>query len=191
MDVSLKLTKMADPLGLMGDQAEDLVTNDDVGRLVEALKADLDTRVIFFNMALCDWEGEIGVCLDSPIGRVASGKYAERLKTSDGPQLMMLTPTQKVIRHIKEGREDIFVVGFKTTCGSTEDEQYQAGLNLLESSSLDLVLANDTRTRSNMIITPQKTRYHVTKDRDEVLQHLVDLTFRLVSVENVDHTREK
>jgi hypothetical protein len=177
MDVSLLLTKMADPLCLMGDQTKDLVTNEDIQECIEDLRGRTSTKVIFFNVALCDWEGEIATCLDSPEERVESGKYAERLKTSEGPKMMMLTPAEKIIKMIREDRKDIFVVGFKTTCGATEEDQYKAGLGLLKGSSVNLVLANDTRTRRNMIITPEEARYHVTKDRDEALWQLVDMTW--------------
>jgi len=48
-------------------------------------------------------------------------------------------------------------------------------LHLLKSNSCNLVLANDTKTRVNMIITPEQARYHVSTDRDMVLKNLVDM----------------
>jgi hypothetical protein len=177
MDVSLLLTKMADPIRMIGDQTEDLITNDDVVILVNKLKTDPNTKVIFFNIALCDWKGDIAVSLDEPQEKVSSGKYAERLKTSEGSRLMILTPTEKIISGIREERKDIFLVGFKTTCGASEEDQYKAGLRLLKGSSINLVLANDTRTRKNIIITSEEVRYHVTTDRDEALYRLVDMTW--------------
>lgn len=163
--VSLHLTVMA------GDHSKPkLVTNDDVAQLIDTLIADPTTRVIVMNAALCDYEGQIGP--------VAAAKYAERLKTSGGRALMSLTPADKIIGRIRKTRKDIFVVGFKTTTGATSDEQYVAGLNLLKANSLNIVVANDTVTRNNMIITPEESRYGESTDRDAVLRQLVEIVLQ-------------
>jgi len=49
-------------------------------------------------------------------------------------------------------------------------------LHLLKKNSCNLVLANDTKTRTNMIITPEQARYCVTDDRETVLKELVRMT---------------
>jgi hypothetical protein len=105
-----------------------------------------------------------------------SGKYESRLQTSDGVQEMSLYPSDKIVQKFRKSRKDIFLVAFKTTCGATADEQFIAGLNLLKKSSCNLVLANDTKTRLNMIITPEQARYAVSENRDEVLQQLVKIS---------------
>lgn len=161
MEVESFLTRMA------GGNA-DLETNEDVARLVDKLIADLSVKVIFFNVALCDFSGTVD--------DVPSGKYAERLSSS-APVTMDLQPQDKIIGKIRKVRKDIFLVGFKTTCGATEDEQYIAGLNLLKSASCNLVLANDTKTRTNMIITPEEARYEVTQDRDYAIETLVEMAW--------------
>ena len=162
MDVNLHLTKMA-------DSNSTLVTNEDVENLTLKLKEDFDTKIIFMNAALCDYTAQVG--------NVKSGKYAIRLKTSDGEIGAILTPAKKILKQIRDGRKDIHLVAFKTTCGATEQEQYLAGLNLLKKSSCNLVLANDTITHLNMIITPEEARYHVTTDRIEALTQLVDMAY--------------
>lgn len=53
---------------------------------------------------------------------------------------------------------------------------FLTGLHLLKSSSCNLVLANDTKTRVNMIITPEQARYNVTTNRFDVLKSLVEMT---------------
>lgn len=161
MQVILKLTKMA-------DSSSELVTNVDVERYVHQLVSNPATKIVIFNAALCDFHGQIG--------NVTSGKHADRIKSRDGDKAMILSPTRKVIGDIRKQRKDIFLVGFKTTTGATEDEQYLAGLNLMKENSCNLVVANDTVTRRNMIITPEEARYHVTTDREEILDHLVDMT---------------
>lgn len=162
--VKLHLTKMADP-------ASNLVTNEDVAALVDKLTADPDTKAIIFNVALCDYAGSID-------GQ-ESGPHAQRLQTREGQREMnlsvTLTPKDKIIGRIRRERKDIFVVGFKATTRFTPHEQYQTGLRLLKSNSLNLVLANDTVTRNNLIITPEEASYASSVDRDAVLTQLVDM----------------
>ena len=172
-DVQLRLTKMADPKSA-------LITNADVSRLLDELIEDPDVRCIVFNPALVDFSAQIG---DIP-----SGKHAERLKTADGEVWAKLTPEPKLIGKIRQHRKDIFVVGFKTTTNASAEEQYAAGLKLLKTNSLNLVLANDTVTRRNVIIAPEETQYGVTTDRDTVLNELAKMT--LSRLENT-FTRSK
>jgi hypothetical protein len=160
--VFLALTKMA-------DSASDLVTNEDLSEYADYLIGNPDTKVIFWNVAMTDFDGSIG--------EVKSGKYAERLKTNHGAALMTLTPSDKVLKKIRKHRKDIFLVAFKTTCGATEDEQYLAGLNLLKANSCNLVLANDTVTRTNMIIVPEEAIYEVTTNRQIALKTLVEMAY--------------
>jgi len=169
-NVNLHLTKMANA------GQGDLETNADIERLVDKLVANPDTKIIFFNPALVDFEGSIYEYnnLDGDVP-TTSGKYEPRLKTSKGEREMLMWPAPKIVSKIRKERKDIFLVAFKTTCGATEDEQFLTGLHLLKSSSCNLVLANDTKTRMNMVITPEQARYHVTSDRREALAGLVDM----------------
>jgi hypothetical protein len=171
MDVILHLTKMGDP-------KSKIETNDDLKRLVLELVDDFKTKIVFWNPAVVDFDGAIG--------EVISGKYAERLKTSgpDGTAQsydLKLTPADKLVDLIRNGgegrkpRKDIFLVSFKTTSGATPEEQYRVGLNMLKRSSSNLVLANDTVTRLNMVIVPEEASYHVTTDREEALKGLVEM----------------
>jgi hypothetical protein len=146
---------------------KNLSTNQDVSKLVDELIADPTVRVIIFNPALVDFHGEVD--------GVPSGKYAERLETNQGMRDMRLYPAGKIIGKIRQDRKDIFVVGFKTTCKAEPDEQYKKGLNLLKTNSLNLVVANDTGTRNNMIIAPEETRYSETNDRYKMLHFLTDM----------------
>lgn len=156
----LLLTKMADP-------ASTVVTNEDVSDLIDKLIADPATKMIIMNVALCDYEGQIG--------DIESGKYAERLKTKEGDQTMRLTPSDKLLGRIRKERKDIFVVAFKTTSGATSAEQYSAGLHLLKANSVNLVLANDLVTRNNMVITPEESRHYETTNRGDALRGLLSM----------------
>lgn len=156
-------TKMAG--GCAGFKLE---TNEDVSYWVDCLVRDNLTKIVFFTASMLDFEGEITSV------ECEHGKYGTRLK-SDKSYEMKLTPSLKVIQKIRATRKDLFLVGFKQTCGLTEDEQYLEGLNLCKKASCNLVLANDSKTRLNMIITPEEARYHVTTNRDEVLNNLVEM----------------
>lgn len=149
-EIVLTLTKMADPNSR-------LVTNEDVSRHIDALIADPDTRCIIMNVALCDYEA------------VVDGKpgdfHGDRLKSSEGPRSIQITPADKLISRIRRERKDIFVVGFKTTTNASSDLQYATALRALKRDSLNLMVANDTVTRNNMIVAPEETRYAETTDR--------------------------
>jgi len=160
MDVNLMLTKMA-------DCNSKLITNDDVEAYIDTLIADNTTKIIFFNVAMCDYTGNVS--------HPASGKDAARLKTTDGVQEMRITPTSKVVSKIRAKRKDIFLVAFKTTSNASPEQQYKAALNLLKTSSCNLVLANDISTRNNFIVTPEEGVYNGT--REECLAQLVDMAY--------------
>lgn len=171
MDVVLHLTRMADPTG------SKIETNDDLTRLAFNLVENLSTKIVFWNPAVVDFEGQVG--------GIESGKYTRRLTTHE-----IYTPfsgdihlsiAKKVInlfrRNGDKSRKDIFLVSFKATAGATSEEQYRAGLDMLKRSSSNLVLANDVVTKVNMIIVPEEARYHVTTDREEALNGLVEMAY--------------
>lgn len=167
LDVEVHRTKMA---------GGPLDTNDDVERLVDQLVADPSTKIVFMPVALCDFDAVQSETIQRQGEPEPAGKGATRLKTSHGERVLTMRPSKKIIPKVRKNRKDIFLVGFKTTDGVPEDEQYIAGLNLLKSSSCNLVLANDVKTRVNMVITPEEARYHVTTDRGEALKGLVEMT---------------
>lgn len=173
MDVKLHLTRMA-------DSTSRLETWADLRELLVALTRDPLTKIIFMNAAVLDFDGAIG---ETP-----SGKYAGRLETRDSTgapmgQTMILKPFPKLLGLVRQGaegvpaRKDIFLVGFKASCGLAASEQYQRGLNLLKATSANLVLANDAKTRNNMVITPEEASYHETTDRETALRGLVEMTY--------------
>jgi len=171
MEPVIRLTKMAGGMTIIGTTpaAEQLETNEDISALVDLLVADDRTKIVFFTAAMVDFNGEI----DCPI--FTPGKYGTRLSSKEEPYILKLTPAEKIIRKVRKTRKDIFLVGFKQTCGKTEDEQYIEGLELCKKASCNLVLANDTKTRLNMVITPEEARYHVTTNRQEALHGLMEM----------------
>lgn len=156
----LTLTRMADP-------SSRYETNDDMAELADEIVANRKTRIVFWNPAICDYTGQVG--------DVAPARKAKRLKTGEGEQKMILKPSDKIVASIRKDRKDIFLVAFKTTTGATEDEMYLAGLKLMKGAHINLVLVNDVVTRMNMVVTPEEARYHVTNQRVEALEGLVEM----------------
>ena len=161
MDNKLYLTKMAG--------GASMITNEDVAAAVDHIVKDDLTKIVFFSAAMVDFDGEI----DCPVFK--KGKYGSRLTSFTEPYQLQLVAAEKIITRFRKTRKDLFLVGFKQTCGLTEDQQYIAGLDLCKRASCNLVLANDVKTRLNMVITPEEARYHVTKDRDAALTGLVQM----------------
>lgn len=186
LDVELVLTRMA--LGTAfqfsyegSSLKHNVLTNNletprDVDTYVDTLVKDLSVKIVFFNVAMVDYfaNSVSGGAWDS----MEVGKYEKRLSTRDDPKtIVYMTAQEKVIQKIRKTRKDIFLVGFKTTCGATEQEQFTAGLNLLKEASCNLVLANDTKTRFNMVITPEEAAYHRGTGRSAALKGLVEMAY--------------
>ena len=166
MDVQLHLTKMA-------DQTSNLETSDDLRDLARQIVGNYATKMVFWSPVVTDFRGKVG--------GIDSNRSADRLSSAD-PINMELLPNPKIIPMLRSEsvngqrpRKDIFAVGFKTTVNAPPDQQYSAGLRLLKQNSLNLVLANDTATRNNMVITPEEVFYHETTDRLLALRGLVEI----------------
>ena len=151
---TLRLTKMA-------DRYSKLVTNEDVKKDLDKYLDDYNTSVIIMSSALCDYDGQIG--------DVPSGSHAPRLKTrEDESPVVKLTPADKLIPYIKERRPDILIVGFKTTTNETQETQIEYAKRM----DVDMVLANDTITRNNILL--DRGNVVNTGKREDILQLIVD-----------------
>ncbi|KVP96423.1 hypothetical protein WJ97_11070 [Burkholderia ubonensis] len=139
----LHLTRMA-------DYQSSMETNEDVAARLHDVLADPTTRAVVFNVALCDYAGQIG--------EIPSGKYAQRLSSREGALALSLTPTPKLLKLVKASRPDVTLVGFKTTAGGSSDAQLKASVRQLEETGADVVFANDTVTRNNMLVMPTGLR---------------------------------
>jgi len=158
----LVLTTMAHPDSL-------LKSNEDVEKHINTLLLDQNVGTIILNVAFCDFKAE-------PINDVPNGFHADRLKTSEGQIPIILTPTHKIISQIRHKRPDIFLVGFKTTTNKSSEDQFLIALHMMKQTKCNLVLANDTVTRLNMVITPEETIYGETTNRRQALAELVNIT---------------
>ena len=169
MDTGMVLTRMAGGPG-------HIETYDDMSRIVDDIIARSDVKIVFFSPAIVDYK----VVFDLPYMPVTGHPGDKLAKTIPRPPGDSSYPasffqTSKIVNRFRKDRKDLFLVAFKQTEGLTEDEQYLAGLKLCKESSANLVLANDTTTELNMVITPEEARYHVTYDREEVLRGVVDM----------------
>jgi len=175
LDVKLELTNMA--LGGHGP----LNTLEDIkGRIAELVDSPL-TKIIFFSCAIVDYEPDFLHLFPKESyrqDRKCLGKYSTRLDSSHYPKIeICASKTEKIISSIRKDRKDIFLIGFKSTCGATNQEMYLKGLNLCKTSSCNLVLVNDASRRLNMILTPEEATYCETTDRDKAIEELVDMSF--------------
>jgi hypothetical protein len=167
MDVDLRLTKMAG-----GDKLE---TNEDIAKDLDEVITDDRTKVIIMSAALCDFTGTYR---DFNDWSYPPGKTGYRIQTKNfmGGSIELMTAA-KVLNKIRKQRKDIFLVGFKTTSGATQDEQYVAGLDLCKRASCNLVFANDVTNRMNMIVTPEEARYAVSSIRGYTIRNLMQMIF--------------
>lgn len=154
----LVLTKMADP-------TSKLVTNEDVSDYIDELLEDKNVGTIVLSVAFCDYKS-------LPIDNIQPGFHSQRLKTDNGNITIELEPTEKIIGKIRRKRPDIFLVGFKTTTDENENDQFHIALKMMKKTKCNLVLANDTVTRNNMIITPEESIYGNTTDRENIINEL-------------------
>lgn len=134
--VHLHLTKMA-------DSSSTMETNEDVASRVAQVLKDPNTKVVIFNVAMCDYSGQIG--------DVPSGKYATRMSSRDGHTSVQLSPADKVLPSIHKLRPDVLVVGFKTTTGDDLHTQLAKARRQMDEAGVDLVWVNDTVSRVNFI----------------------------------------
>lgn len=173
MDVQLILTKMAS-IGNFRNIAPD--TPEDIEVIVDRLVADPETKVIIFNVAMVDYKpvnlfkeraGIANSIEDDDWITVKNtfGKYEGRLSTSEHPELILeLSVQDKIIQKIRKERKDILLVGFKTTCGSTKEEQFHKGLKLCKDASANIVFVNDV----------DKHRIELLNNIENVIDKLLD-----------------
>jgi hypothetical protein len=186
-DVAVRLVLTRKALGIAKRTADDLElltraglkdlrTNDDLSRFINFLVSDPGTKGIVMAAAVCDF-----------LPTAVSPSYTEgppkfglrthpRLRTDLGVHSLTLEPAPKLLQGIRtETHKGIFLVGFKTTAGVSRDVQFLQGLKVVKDASANLVLANDLRTRLNMVVTPEQAAYGETTDREAALRELCDL----------------
>jgi hypothetical protein len=159
---------------------KEMITNEDVAKVVKYLVDQNDTKIIVMAVALCDFVP--GNLYDPVYDDYQFGKDTHPRLESNKQYDLCLTPAPKILPTIRKERKDIFLVGFKTTAGASPSEQYIKGLTLLKKNSCNLVLANDVKTRLNMVITPEQARYYETNDRNSAIYGLAEMMAKRASL---------
>lgn len=153
MVVDLVLTKMA-------DHTSKLVTSEDVvDHVLNNILPDKDVKIIVMNAAMCDFT-------------MKSPSQDSRLSSQKSYDVVLEGIRVKLLDSIKTIRPDIVVAGFKTTHGASYVEQVWKARYCLQENKIDIVLANDVQTRSNMLLN---NRYEFVADgsRELMLEQLV------------------
>ncbi len=79
---------------------------------------------------------------------------------------------------VRKERKDLFSIALKETFRGDNLFQYTNSLKICKNHSHNLVLSHDSESGLYMIIAPEEAAYHQTKDLDEVLENLVDMTLK-------------
>jgi phosphopantothenoylcysteine decarboxylase/phosphopantothenate--cysteine ligase len=91
--------------------------------------------------------GELSCGYDMLISAAAIADYtldpADTKIKSGGELNLHLRPTAKLIGRAREEHPDLLIVGFKAETGTSLDELIKRATHTLETSKLDLIVAND------------------------------------------------
>jgi hypothetical protein len=155
----------------MADSTSELESSNDILELINELLEDVEVKTIIMSAAICDFTGNV---LLRGSGRPYYEKKRLDSKLDKDKVVIHLTPTEKIIKHIRVQRPDIFLVAFKTTVGATEDEQFKIGVKMMKENKCNIVLANDTETWNNIIIVPEEN-YYETHDRTHAIEQLANI----------------
>lgn len=188
--VHLVLTRMAqggfdrhekDTLLFQAAGIKDLVTNEDLQKLIDYLVGQTSTRCIVLTAAVCDFE-PVAV---SPVyeNDPEFGKYSHPRLSSSQEHKLTLAPSRKILARIRQDRKDIFLVSFKTTADAEPAETYKRGLALMKQNGVNLMFANDIVRHTNMVITPERFHYHLSETREEALKGLA----KMISLRTLNH----
>lgn len=162
-EVVCHLTKMANK-----GQGK-LETNNDVKNLIDEICLNPNSSIIFLPVALCDFKGTV---LESG-NPTNSGKNEMRLKSREKDYLLKLTKADKLIGNIKYQREDITLIGFKTTSKADKNSMVELGQRLLVEASCDFVYVNDVVCRKNIFLSSQGFVSTMFDERLDCLSFLV------------------
>lgn len=92
--------------------------------------------------------------------------------TADHPLMMAPDAGRRIVSAFAT-RPDVTLVLFSPTRGASRDEQINAAMDLMAATSCALVLANDSATRTNLVLDEAGACLHESFDRDTALASLV------------------
>ncbi len=163
MNVHLHLTKMA------GGQ-EGIDTNGELRAHLWKVVEEPATKIVVMTCAICDFSAG-SVWRDGSI----MGNFS-RLPSRWAPYRLDLQMADKVIGDVRKMRKDIFCIGFSQTFGETKEQMFLKAQRLMKDAHLNLVVANDTKTRLNFVATPEESIYGESVERNVTLQEMIDIS---------------
>lgn len=129
---------------------------------------------------------ELAKGYDMLISAAAIGDYtleaaATKIKSGSSP-ILSLTPTRKLIKEARDAFPNIRIIGFKAETGIDREELFHRALQTLQSSGLDMIVANDvsqggmgTEENSVYLIRPGRREHiNIKGSKDLIAGALMD-----------------
>jgi phosphopantothenoylcysteine decarboxylase/phosphopantothenate--cysteine ligase len=128
---------------------------------------------------------ELASGYDALISAAAVADYtldAENDKIKSGQELVLrLKPTRKILKAVREAHPDLKIVGFKAETNVAEDELIRRASESMQSSNLDLMVANDVSRggmgtdENRIIIINKEGHYKMAEGRKmAIAQSIID-----------------
>jgi phosphopantothenoylcysteine decarboxylase / phosphopantothenate---cysteine ligase len=112
-------------------------------------------------------------------------KAIKKIRTSTGKLLLPLSPTQKIINHVKHISKQTFLVGFKAEYNVSDSNIIKGAYRKLKECKADLIVANDVG-RKNSAIGSENNEVFVIDKRRNILhlppQNKISIARKLLNV---------
>ena len=112
-------------------------------------------------------------------------KTIKKIRTSTGKLLLPLSPTQKIINHVKHMSKQTFLVGFKAEYNVSDSNLIKGAYRKLKECKGDLIVANDVG-RKNSAIGSENNEVFVIDKRRNILhlpaQNKISIARKLLDV---------
>jgi phosphopantothenoylcysteine decarboxylase/phosphopantothenate--cysteine ligase len=93
-------------------------------------------------------------------------KAIKKIRTSRGKLLLPLSPTQKIINHVKHISKQTFLVGFKAEYNVSDSNIIKGAYRKLNECKADLIVANDVGRKNSVIGSENNEVFVIDKHRN-------------------------
>jgi phosphopantothenoylcysteine decarboxylase/phosphopantothenate--cysteine ligase len=93
-------------------------------------------------------------------------KAIKKIGTSRGKLLLPLSPTQKIINHVKHTSKQTFLVGFKAEYNVSDSNIIKGAYRKLKECKGDLIVANDVGRKNSVIGSENNEVFLIDKHRN-------------------------
>ena len=93
-------------------------------------------------------------------------KTIKKVRTSTGKLLLALSPTQKIINHVKHMSKQTFLVGFKAEYNVSDSNLIKEAYRKLKECKGDLIIANDVGRKNSAIGSESNEVFVIDKHRN-------------------------